>query len=228
MNRAINVARLQMANKWTFIGIPLVILAGAFALTMGIFAFIPGGEDKISGAAQAPLWYFFAIGLQSLTLTFPFSQGLSISRRTYYTGTVGLVVVFSLVWALLYYVLGKIEIATNGWWVNGHMFWLPWVSSGPWYQTISFYWACVMFLFFIGLWGATIWKRWAMNGILVAVLGTAAVLLAGAATVNFTDNWPSVGHWFTVQTALTMGGYIAILVAILGVGSFLTLRRATP
>lgn len=118
MNRAFKVARLQLANKWTLIGIPLVILAAGILVSLAIFTFIPGGSEKFSGAGQAPLWYFFAVGIQSLTLTFPFSQGLSVSRRAYYIGTVGLVLVLTLLWGVLYYLLGLLEDATNGWGVQ--------------------------------------------------------------------------------------------------------------
>lgn len=228
MNRALKVARLQLANKWTLLGIPLVILAACLVCSLAIFALIPNGSAKFSGAGQAPLWYFFAVGIQSLTLTFPFSQGLSVSRRAYYIGTVGLVLVVSLGWALLYWLLGVIENATNGWGVNGHMFHFPWVSDGPWYRTVLFFWIATMFLFFVGFWGATVYKRWRTTGLLIAGIALAVIVLAAAAAVNLTDGWVAVGTWFAGQTTMSVGGYVAILVALLGIGSYVTLRRATP
>lgn len=228
MNRAIKVARLQLANKWTLIGVPLVILGACLVVSLAIFALIPSGSEKFSGAGQAPLWYFFAVGIQSLTLTFPFSQGLSVSRRAYFLGTVGLVLVISLGWALLYWLLGVIENATNGWGVNGHMFHFPWVSDGPWYRTVLFFWIATMFLFFVGFWGATLYKRWRTTGLLITGIGLAVIVLGAAAIVNLANGWVTVGTWFAAQTTMSIGGYVAILVALLGIGSFLTLRRATP
>ncbi|GAB3563507.1 hypothetical protein [Spelaeicoccus albus] len=228
MNRAFKVARLQLANKWTLIGIPLVILAAGILVSLAIFTFIPGGSEKFSGAGQAPLWYFFAVGIQSLTLTFPFSQGLSVSRRAYYIGTVGLVLVLTLLWGVLYYLLGLLEDATNGWGVQGHLFHFPWVSDGPWYRTVLFFWIATMFLFFIGFWSATLYKRWRATGLLVAGIAVAALLVAIIVVVNLSNGWIAVGSWFAAQTSLSIGGYVAIIVALLGIGSFLTLRRTTP
>lgn len=78
MNRIIQVARMQLINKWTFIGIPLLILGASFMFTMAIFWLVrqAGGQSEVtySGGAQAPMWYFLALGIQSLTMTFPFSQ----------------------------------------------------------------------------------------------------------------------------------------------------------
>ena len=108
MNRAIGVVRMQLINKWTFLGIPGVILASSFALTLAIWAMIPDTAEgvKYSGAGQAVMWYFFALGLQSMSLTFPFSQGLSISRRNFFLGTVGLFAVVAAVVSGLYVLLG--------------------------------------------------------------------------------------------------------------------------
>ena len=42
---------------------------------------------KYGGGAQAPLWYFDVVGIQALTLTFPFSQAMSVTRREFFLGT---------------------------------------------------------------------------------------------------------------------------------------------
>lgn len=81
MSRTMAVARMQLINRWTFIGWPLVILASSFLMSLAIFALIPVDEAKYGGGSQAPLWYFMVLGIQSMTLVFPFSQGLSISRK---------------------------------------------------------------------------------------------------------------------------------------------------
>ena len=84
-----------------------MILVSSFVLTLAIWAMIPDSVGaKYSGAGQAVMWYFFGLGIQSLTLSFPFSQGLSISRRNFFLGTVGLFAVVAAVIAALYVVLG--------------------------------------------------------------------------------------------------------------------------
>ncbi|WGW12901.1 hypothetical protein LWF01_03765 [Saxibacter everestensis] len=228
MNRIINVARMQLINRGTYFGVPVIILIATILISLAIFALIPVDQPIYGGGAQAPLWYFLALGIYSLTLTFPFSQGLSISRRTFFLGTVGLFVVTSLAWAVLYFLLALIERATNGWGLNGYMFDMPWITGGGWLQTIAFFWACTMFLFFVGLWSATIYKRWQVPGLLVAGIAAALILLGVAAYVSFTNTWAEFGAWFVTQTALGIAGWLGLLVVLLGFGAYLTLRRATP
>ena len=84
MNRTLNVVRLQLVNRMTYIWIPLIILFGALAITLAIYAMVTSGGGTVmmfSGGAQAPLWYFMVVGIQALTLTFPFSQAMSVTRR---------------------------------------------------------------------------------------------------------------------------------------------------
>ena len=47
MNRIANVARMQLINKWTFLGIPAVIMAGAFLVTYAIWVLIPNSESTV-------------------------------------------------------------------------------------------------------------------------------------------------------------------------------------
>ena len=88
--RIFNVVRLQYVNRQTFIWVPLIVLGGAFVVTWGIWAVLFANgvrADMYGGGAQAPLWYFAVVGVQALTLTFPFSQAMSVTRREFYLGT---------------------------------------------------------------------------------------------------------------------------------------------
>ena len=87
MSRTLNVVRMQFVNRQTYIWVPLLVLVGAFVLSLMIFAMIPDDGVKVGGGSQAPLWYFLVVGVQSLTLTFPFSQAMSVTRREFYLGT---------------------------------------------------------------------------------------------------------------------------------------------
>ncbi len=56
MSRTLAVARMQLINKWTYIGWPLTILAASFLMSLAIFALIPVTEGgKNGGGSQAPL-----------------------------------------------------------------------------------------------------------------------------------------------------------------------------
>ncbi|GAB3532396.1 hypothetical protein GCM10027403_04570 [Arthrobacter tecti] len=228
MNRVIKVMRMQLTNRWIFIGIPIIILVGSFGLSVAIWSFIPYEGAKYSGGSQAVMWYFFALGMQSLTLTFPFSQGLSITRRTFFIGTMILFAGIALATALLYWLMGLIEQATGGWWVNGRFFAIEWIADGPWYQPIAFYFATMMALFLIGFWSATIYKRWQATGLVVAGISVALLLVAGMYIVGTRNAWPEVGQFLASQTQLNVAGWLTVLVLALAGGSFLTLRRAVP
>jgi len=229
MNRVLNVARMQLINKWTFLGIPAIIMASAFLITLAIWALIPEtGETKYAGSGQAVMWYFLALGIQSLTLTFPFSQAMSVSRRTFYLGTLGLFAVVALATSVIYYVLGLVETATGGWGMNGQMYALGWIAAEPGPVQILFYFISMITLFMIGFWFATVYKRWQATGMLVAGIGTAAVLLGIVALITWQGRWPQVGQWFAAQTPQTVAGWAALFCAVLAAGSYLTLRRATP
>lgn len=229
MNRALGVAKMQLINKWTFLGIPAIIIVSSFALSLMIWALIPPTDDiKYSGAGQSVMWYFFGLGIQALTLSFPFSQGLSISRRNYFLGTVGLFTVLAAVISAVYVLLGFVEQATHGWGLNGRMFALQWVADRVWIEQWFFYFILMMFLFLLGFWAATVYKRWAATGTLVMSISAALALVAAGALITWQGWWPAVGAWMVSLTPLSLGGIALALVVILGGAAFMTLRRATP
>ncbi|MDO5751871.1 hypothetical protein [Arthrobacter sp.] len=229
MNRAMAVARMQLINKWTFLGIPAVIIGGSFLLSLVIFALIPNSVGvKYSGAGQAVMWYFFGLGIQSLTLSFPFSQGLSVSRRNFFLGTVGLFTVLAAAISALYVILGIVETATNGWGLQGRMFAISWVADRSWFVQWFFYFVLMMFLFLLGFWAATVYKRWQATGVLVMTLSFAVLVVAAVALITWQGWWPAVGAWLITLTPLSLGALAFAFVLILGFAAFSTLRRATP
>lgn len=229
MNRALGVAKMQLINKWTFLGIPAIIIVGAFLLSAGIWALIPDSVGvKYSGAGQAVMWYFFGMGIQALTLSFPFSQGLSVSRRNFFLGTVGLFAVVAALVAALYVLLGVLETATQGWGLNGQMFAIQWLADQVWFVQMFFYFILMMFLFLLGFWFATVYKRWRATGMLVVFLALGLLLVGAIALITLQGEWPAVEVWLVSLTPLTTGLLALALVLLLGVSAYLTLRRVTP
>ena len=81
-------------------------------LALAIYAMLANaGVDgpKYGGGAQAPLWYFLVVGIQALTLTFPFSQAMSVTRREFYLGTLLTAALTSAILAGIFVVGGFIE-----------------------------------------------------------------------------------------------------------------------
>jgi len=228
MSRVVNVMRMQLMNRWTFIGIPLAILVSVFGMSWVIWSFIPYDGVKYSGGSQAPMWYFLALGIQSLTMTFPFSQGLSISRKAFFLGTVSLFAIIALAMTAIYYVLSLIETATNGWGVNGRFFALEWIAEGSGFPMMAFYFTAMMVLFLIGFWAATIYMRWQTTGLLITGIGTGLILVGLLFYTTRQDLWNQVGQFLGNQTQLSVAGWFAVVGLALAGGSYLTLRRAVP
>ena len=228
MSRVLNVVRLQLINKMTWIWIPLIILGGATALSIVVFAMIPVDGPKYSGAGQAPLWYFFALGLQALTLTFPFSQALSVTRRDFFLGTLSTAVLGSAALAAVFILGGWIEQATNGWGANGFLFRVPWMwQAGPFAVWLS-YFALGLLLFLLGFTGATIYKRAGALAVTLTGVGVGLVLVGLFFAITRWELWRQVGEGIAALGVLGLAAWGLVAIALLAGISYLVLRRATP
>ena len=133
MNRTVNVVRMQLINKQTFVWVPLIVLGSSFAISIAIYAilFSAGLSGPFyGGGSQAPLWVLLFVGISSLTLTFPFSQAMSVTRREFFFGTMLAAAMCAVLLAAVFAIGAVIEKATNGWGINGYFFALDWVVSG--------------------------------------------------------------------------------------------------
>jgi hypothetical protein len=230
-NRTLNVVRMQYINKQTYIWVPLLILGGAFVLALSIYAIlaasgIPG--PFYGGGQQAPLWYFGIVGIQALTLTFPFSQAMSITRREFYLGTLLTAVITAAILACIAVVGGLIEQATNGWGLNGYFFALPWIWENGAISAFLFNFVVAMLFFVIGFWCATIYKRFGGLWLAVVLIGFGLLFVAGLWVVGRLDAWGAVGAWIAAQGVTGMSLWGLVLAAVLAATAFLTLRRAIP
>lgn len=228
MSRTLNVIRLQLINKQTFIWVPLIVLAGAVVVSVLIYAMFPSTEAKYGGGGQAPLWVFFAVGLSAMTMTFPFSQAMSITRREFFFGTMITAVLGSAFMAIVFLVGGGIEMLTNGYGINGYVFRLPWLwEAGPLGAFVVFF-ALALFFFVAGFTGATIYKSWGPVAITIVGLGLILVLLGIVFLITRLELWEQV--WFGIldlgALGLALWGLVAI--AVLTLVSFLAFRRAKP
>ncbi|GAB2988053.1 hypothetical protein [Actinotalea caeni] len=228
MNRTLNVVRLQFVNKQTFLWIPLIVLVGAFVIALLVFSLIPADGPMYSGAAQAPLWYFAIIGSQALTLTFPFAQAMSLTRREFYLGSLAAAAISAAAMATVFTIGAALESATDGFGTNGYTFQLPFLTEEGWWVAWLAYFVIAMFFFVVGFWGATIYVRF--RGVVFAAVLVGITLLAvvGAWLISRMDAWPRVWQWLADQGALGLTGWAALLLVLLAGSSFLTLRRATP
>ena len=228
MNRSLAVARMQMLNKWLYLGVPALILVASTLFALAILALVPGDGPKMALSGQAVMWYFLAAGVQAMTLTFPFSQAMSVSRRSFYVGTLGLFSVLALGLGILYWLLGLVEDATDGWGLNAQIFALDWIADAAWYVQILLYFALTILLFMFGFWFATVYKRWRTLGLVAALVGFGTLLLGAVGVASVTESWDAVGSWFMQLTPLSLTGWSLLVGVVLAIGSYVTLRRAIP
>lgn len=228
MRRILNVIRLQLVNRQTFILVPLIVLGAATLISVLIYAMIPGGEPKYGGGGQAPLWYFFAIGISAMTLTFPFSQAMSITRRDFFLGTMLTAVLGSAFMGLLFLLGGAIETLTNGYGLNGWVFYLPWLwEAGP-LGAFIVYFTLALFFFVVGFTGATIYKSWGPLVLTIVGVGLALLLVGLVFLVTRLELWGQVGRGIVDLGALGLALWGLVVVAVLAGVSFLAFRRAIP
>jgi len=231
MNRTMNVVRMQLVNRYTYVWVPLLVLFGAFALTLAVYAIVRNAGADVElygGGAQAPLWYFGVVGMQALTLTFPFSQAMSVTRREFALGTFVTAALTALALAVIFVIGGLLETATNGWGMRGYFFQLPWMwEAGP--VGAGFVFFVVAMLFFVfGFWGATICKRWGAFVVTVVLLGVATLFVLAIGAIIGSGNGPAVWEGIVGLGAVGLAACgLGVLVLLIG-SSFATLRRAVP
>ncbi|GAB2606899.1 hypothetical protein [Pseudactinotalea suaedae] len=228
MSRVLDVVRMHLLVRLTFVTLPLIILGGAFLVTLGVFALIPSDGVKIAGSGQAALWYFLSVGAMAQTRTFPFSQAMSVTRRDFLLGTMLTGLLSSGVLAALYVVLGLIENATGGWGVNGRIYFIDDFGGGNVAVAFLAYLVIAMLAFTIGLTFATIYKRFKLLGLWAAIAGVLVVLLVTVIAITRADAWPTVAELVSDAGPLGLSAIGAVVIAVLGFVDLRVLRRTQP
>lgn len=231
LNRTLNVVRMQLVNRQTFIWIPLIVLAAALAISLMIGAILirSGLEGVVLlGGNQAPLWYFLVVGIQALTLTFPFSQAMSVTRREFYLGTLLTAACSIAALAVLFLLTGRIEQITDGWGINAYFSYLPWLWADGAAVAGLLYFAVGMLLFITGFVCATIYKRGGPLALVLALTAYTLALVGAIWLITVTENWPAVGEWIASLGILGLALWALALSAVLALVSYGVLRRAIP
>lgn len=225
-SRILRVVRLQFINRYTFLWVPLLITGAAVLISLAVYGMIGSDRPMYGGAGQAPLWYYLAVGIQAMSLTFPFSQAMSLTRREFFLGTALAAAVSASALAAFYVLLGFVEQATNGYGLNGYISLLPWVWAGGWAGAAALVFTLTMFFFFAGFWAATLYRRSGTMAVTLALIGLAAALLAVVFVITRMEAWPRVLETFGTMGPFGAAGILACAALVTGAGSWLTLRRA--
>jgi hypothetical protein len=224
----VKVARFQLADRTNYIILPWAVLAFDFAGNLAIAIGKAGHHTPTQTGALAAIYLFLSIvGALSMFQSLPFALAVSVSRRSYYAGTVLLAVALAAVYGLALAVLAVIERSTGGWGVQLHFFQVPYILAGPWYLAwlTSFTGLVVMFAW--GMWFGLVYRRWNLIGVLAFAAAQITVVVAGVVAAGRAQAWSAIGRFFTTLTAAGVTGLLAALAVVLLAGGYATVRRVT-
>jgi hypothetical protein len=231
MNRVLAAARLHLINPVVILGIPWLVVAVSFAINLAVWHLTPAGADNggFTGGVMALYITVLVVYVQAVTQLLPFAMGVSLSRRTFYLGTVLVAVVQSLFYGVALSVLVALENATGGWgadmsyWAPG-----PFEVGNPALQVLTSG-APMLTFAFIGVGIGIVYKRWGQAGTWGLIIGTMLVFGGLAILIGWLDAWSAVGSWFADQSLLTLTvGLPALVALIAALASYPGIRRVVP
>ncbi len=225
----VKVARLHLVDRFSYTWMVWGLMAFIFAINVAIFAVIPLTQPNgdFTGALISIYIFMAVIGVQAATKFLPFAFTLGVSRRTYYLGTVLLVVGLCLVYAVVLTVLWWVEGLTGGWWMQLHFFRVPWILDGPWYQVLITNFVLMTLVFVFGLWAGLIYRRFALIGSVIFFGCLSLIVVLGVMVITWRGAWVAFGSFVANLDMLAASSLVAVLAVLAGLGGYLTIRRIT-
>jgi hypothetical protein len=227
MNKLVTVARLHLVDRFSYTWLVWGVLALTFVVNVAIFAVLPMTQPtgNFTGALVTIYIFMAVIGVQAATKFLPFAFTLGVSRRTYYLGTVAVVLGLTAIYSAILTGLWWIEGLTNGWGLQLHFFRVPWILDGPWYQVLITNFVLLALVFLFGLWCGLIYRRFALIGTVI-FFGILTVIALGAVlAITWRQWWPQVGDFVVNLNILAASGLLAIVAAMIALGGYGTIRR---
>lgn len=236
--RIVNVARLHLVNKGQILVVPWLIMAFIFALMILItgtvrMSLAPGDLAEIndgfqfSGGTSFFFIYMMVVAIMAINKTFPFAQGYSVTRRDFYLGSSLAFIGLSAGYAAALTLLGWIEQNTHGWGMSVTLF-APVYFPYDTVERLYLFFAMFLFFFFGGAATASVYVRWAINGMLVFFASLTVLLVGTLALITLSNAWPSVGTWLESMSVMGFASWLLVPTALAALAGYLLLRRATP
>ena len=224
-------ARIHLVNLPLSLGMPWLILGSAFVVNLIIFSMIPtdGVGDRTTGGIMSIYIFTLIARVVSMTQSFPFALGLSVTRRDFFAGLSLVIVVESAAQGLVLTVLRAIESASNGWGIDMTFFGVLFLVQDNWFLQWVLYTVPFLLLSYLAVLFGTVYKRFGQLGMWVVIVGSVLVGGAAAILLTWSQSWGVVGRFFSETAPLTLfAGYPAILAVLFAGVAWLLLRRATP
>ncbi|MFI0898914.1 hypothetical protein [Streptomyces sp. NPDC020983] len=221
----LTVVRYLLLDRFTYLVMPWVWAAFAFALDAVILQLTPAGHaaHRWVGGLAAVFLVVFAIAVQTVARALPFGIALGVSRRTYFLGAALLAVALAVCFGAAVAIGQAAERATDGWGMNMAYFRVPGVLDGSWWQTWLGAAAAFVMLFAYGMWYGLVFRRAGLIGTVTFAGAQGVLLTLAAAVVTWLHGWTRFAHFFTV-TALFPAVMAAVAVILLA-GGLATVRR---
>jgi hypothetical protein len=230
MTRIVTAARLQLVAWPAVLSWPWIILAISWVVNVAVFASMrySGADvgDTVTGGLCSIYLVLVVAHLQSVTRGFPLALGLSLSRRSFYLGTMLFAAVQAGAYGAVIYLLRRGEDATDGWGLRLRYFGISFLRRDDPFTQWLVYTVPFLLVAALGLALGALVRRWGSNGVLTLC---AALIGAGGAVgvlATLREWWPSIGRWFADQSAFSLFvGWPALLSVVIATAGYLVLRR---
>jgi hypothetical protein len=232
--RIANVVRLQLANPWTPIITPVLILSVIFVASFAMWLIIAANTEPDdvssfnSGGVMFVLVYMLVIAAQTMNSTFPFALGYGVTRRDFYLGSSALFTLLAAGYSAGLMVLAVIERETGGWGLKAQFYAPTYLGELNAVQYFYVYFTLLLFFFFTGAAVAAVYVRWRTSGMLTFFGGLVVAIVLAMWFLMSTQRLEAVGRFFVNAGLLGTLTWSLAVSAVMAVAGYLVLRRATP
>jgi len=227
MNRISTVMKIHAKDKMMWFIVPwCFVLLPSFLINLLIGLIFRPENGIITGGLSSIFVMMMAVGMYTLTKSFPFALGLSIRRTDFFLGTVMMVAVVCLGISVVLSMLSFVE-GDWAWGVGLHFFNLPYLSDGSLVEQSWTLFATAFHMTFLGFIIIAIFRRFGRTGLFVFF---PVILLAGSVIgflCTYFGWWTDIINWLTVHSAAQLGSWLFVVAVIYVLLSFLMIRKST-
>jgi len=227
MNRISTVMKIHAKDKMMWFIVPwCFVLLPSFLINLLIGLIFRPENGIITGGLSSIFVMMMAVGMYTLTKSFPFALGLSIRRTDFFLGTVMMVAAVCLGISVVLSTLSFVE-GDWGWGVELHFFNLPYLSDGSLAEQSWTLFATAFHMTFFGFFIIAIFRRFGRTGLFVFF---PVILLAGSVIgflCTYFGWWTDIINWLTVHSAAQLGSWLFVVAVIYVLLSFLMIRKST-
>lgn len=226
MNRTAGVVRTHLQDTWGWIKLPWVILLSSLACNL-IVAGLMDATLYTGGLASIYI-YVCVLGAVCVNQSFSFAIGLGIRRKDYFAGTILTIGGLGVIYALALWLLAHAESHwLDNWGVGLHFFRIDYVGDGSALAQIWVNFSFMLTFFVVSFTIGCLHRRFGRVGIYTFLIALLFVGTIGPYLMTRYGKWVAVGDWLAASTAAELGAWFFLFTLLLGLLSYLMLRRTT-